>query len=81
MDRKLGALPLFGEGETGSPSNTIWPGPSVHAKFHLDPSNHLATANQSQTGEDRRDRQRSNSIGQTVLQMVAQKALSLNWPF
>jgi len=40
----------------------------LHAKFHLDPSNRLATIHQ----HHRQDRQRSYSIGQTVLQTVAQ---------
>jgi len=41
----------------------------LHGKFHLDPSNRLATIHQGhrQTG------QRTNSIGRAVLQMVAQK--------
>jgi len=37
-----------------------------HAKLHLDPSNRLATIH-------RQDRQRSDNIGRTVLQTVAQK--------
>jgi len=43
-----------------------------HAKFHLDPSNRLATI---ANGTDRQYeyRQRSDSIGQIVLQTVAQK--------
>jgi len=45
----------------------------LHAKFHLDPSNRLATVYTNVT--DRQDRQRSDSIGRTVLQMVAQKAV------
>ena len=71
----------FGWGGAGSPSNTMWPGPAkayLHAKFHLDPSNSLATIHQryrqdrtGQTGQT--ERQRSDSIGQTVLQTVAQK--------
>ena len=57
----------------------MWPGPRYpRAKFHLDPSNRLATIHQRhiQTGQDRTDRtgrQRSDSIGRTVLQTVAQK--------
>jgi len=50
----------------------------LHAKFHLDPSNRLATIHQrySQTGQtDRQDRQRIDSIGRTVLQTVAQKLI------
>jgi len=44
----------------------------LRAKFHLDPSNRLARVHERcrQTG-----RQRTDSIGRTVLQTVAQKAL------
>jgi len=44
----------------------------LHAKFHLDLSNHLATVHERhrETGQDR---QRSDSIGRTVLQTVTQK--------
>jgi len=50
----------------------------LHAKFHLDPSNRLATVHErhSQTGQTDRtgqDRQRTDSRGRTVLQTVAQK--------
>jgi len=38
------------------------------AKFHLDPSNRLATIHQRLRQVARRDRQRSDSIGRTVLQ-------------
>jgi len=41
----------------------------LHAKFHLDPSNRLATIHRYRQTY----RQRSDSIGRTVLQMVAQK--------
>ena len=52
----------------------------LRAKFHLDPSNRLATIHQRHR-QDRTDRQRSNSIGRTVLQTVAQKChLVRNWP-
>jgi len=58
----LGLWP-FGGGVPGSPSNTMWSGTRptcrLHAKFHLDPSNRLATIHQrhrqDRTGE--RDRQ------------------------
>jgi len=43
-----------------------------HAKFHLDPSNRLATIHQRHRETDRTDRQRTDSIGRTVLQTVAQ---------
>jgi len=39
----------------------------LHAKFHLEPSNRLATIHWLQTGQDR---QQSNSIGRTILQTV-----------
>ena len=48
----------------------------LHAKFHLDPSNRLATIHQRYR-QDRTDRQQSDSIGRTVLQTVAQKLTSL----
>jgi len=41
------------------------------AKFHLDPSNRLATVYERHR-QDRKDRQRSDSTGRTVLQTVAQ---------
>jgi len=44
----------------------------LHAKFDLDPSNRLATVHQRHR-QERQDRQRSDSIGRTVLQTVAQK--------
>jgi len=46
----------------------------MHAKFHLDPSNRLASVRTSQT--DRTDRQRTDGIVRTVLQTVAQKLTS-----
>jgi len=50
----------------------------LRAKFHVDPSNRLATIHQryrqDRTGQTvRQTGQRSDSIGQTVLQTVAQK--------
>jgi len=43
--------------------------PAVHAKFHLDPSNHLATIHQrhSQTERTGQTGQRSDCIGRTIL--------------
>ena len=48
---------------------------NLHAEFRLDPSNRLATVHERyrQTGQTDRQRQRSDSIGRTVLQTVAQK--------
>jgi len=69
----------FGEGELG-PHLTQWGqgrGLYLHAKFHLDPSKRLATVYERHR-QDRQDRQtnrqRSDSIGRTVLQTVAQKS-------
>jgi len=47
----------------------------LHAKFHLDPLNRLATIRQRYR-QDRTGRtgKWSDSIGRTVLQMVAQKS-------
>jgi len=68
-----GLCPFLGVG-AGSSSNTTWPGAEtyIHAKFHLDPSNRLATIHQRyrQTGQTG---QRSDSIRRTVLQTVDQK--------
>ena len=47
----------------------------LHTKFHLDPCNRLATIHQCYRQTDRQDIQRSDSIGRTVLQTVAQKQL------
>jgi len=51
----------------------------LRAKFHLNPSNRLATINQRyrQNRTDRQtDRQRYDRIGRTVLQTVAKKRTS-----
>ena len=56
----------------GSPSNTMWPGPRPTAV----PSCiliHPTVWPQHTNVADRQDRQRSDSIGRTVLQTVAQK--------
>ena len=45
----------------------------LHAKFRLDPCNRLATLHERHRQTDRTDRQRTDSIGRTVLQTVAQK--------
>ena len=75
MGRKLGGgcAPFLEKG-AGTPSNTMWPEPrpNHHTKWHPNPSNRLATIHQRhrQTDKqtDRTDRQRSDSIGRTVLQ-------------
>jgi len=48
----------------------------LRAKFHLDPSNRLATIHQLHRQTDR-TAQRTDSIGRTVLQTVAQKLVRL----
>ena len=72
MGQKLGAVPFYGR--TGSPSNTMWPGPrptSVPSGILIYPTVWPQYANVT----DRTDRigQRPDSIGRTVLQTVAQK--------
>jgi len=77
MGRKLGAPLPFWEG-SGVPSNTVaWAEAYLHAKFHLDPYNRLATVHQHYRQNRTQDRtgqtgQPSDSIGRTVLQTVAQ---------
>jgi len=51
-----------------------WTEAHLHAKCHLDPFNRLATVHQRHR-QDRQDRQRSDSLGRTVLQTVAQERL------
>ena len=71
-------MAALGEGELGLHLTQRGHGAEayLHAKLHLDPSNHLDTVQQryrqidKQT--DKQDRQRSDSIGRTVLQTVAQ---------
>jgi len=74
MGRKLGGLCSSGEGEL---HNKMWPGTRpiyLHAKFHLDPSNRLATIHQRHRQDRQTDRQtdrpthrqRSDSIGRTA---------------
>jgi len=70
-----GAVPLRGGG-AGTPPNTMWPGPRptcMPSFMLIHPSNCLATICQSYRRTDRTDRQWTDSIGQTVLQMVDQK--------
>ena len=51
----------------------------LRAKFHFDPPYHVATIHQRYRQTDRagQDTQRSDSIGRTVLQTVAQKWMRL----
>jgi len=76
MGRKLGGcVPPFW-GEAGFPSNKVspWAEAYLHSKCHLNPSSRLATIHQRHRQTDRQDRQRSDSIGRTVLETVAQKS-------
>ena len=73
--KSRGAVTLCGG--SWAPSNTKWSGRAeayLHTKWHLDPSNRLATIHQRHK-QDRIDRQRSDSIRRTVLQTVAQKPI------
>jgi len=80
MVRKLGGLCPFGGGTAGSPPNNVARAEAyLHAKFHLDPPNRLATIHQRhrQTGQTNRETgyttdRPTDSIGRTVLQTVAQ---------
>ena len=49
----------------------------LHAKFRLDLSNCLATVHERHRQDNKQDRQRTDSIGRTVLQTVAQKRFAL----
>jgi len=79
MGRKLGVSPPFEGGGAGSPSNTMWgPRPTCMPNFILIrptvwPQYTNFTDRQTDRQTDRADRQRSDSIGRTVLQTVAQK--------
>ena len=82
MRRKLGAPPHFGGGELSWVSikhNVARAEAYKHAKFHLNPCNHLATIHQRHRQTDRTDRQWSDSIGRTVLQTVAQNRFALRY--
>ena len=72
-------LPGYG---AESQSDTMWPGGRglyLRDKFHFDPPYHVATIHQRYRQTDRagQDTLRSDSIGRTVLQTVAQKWMRL----
>jgi len=74
----VGAVPLWGRWSWVPIYHNVARAEAyLHAKFHLNPSNRLATVHERhrQTGQDRHDRQRSDSIARTVLQTVAQKSV------
>jgi len=65
---KTGGLCPFGEGSwVPICYNMARAEAYLHATFHLDPSNSLATIHQRYRQTGQTDRQRSDSIGQTVL--------------
>ena len=75
-------MPLLSRGLGPHQCSVAWPKTYLHAKFHLDPSNRLATIHKryrqtdtDRTGQTGQDRQWRDSIGQTVLQTVAPKKL------
>jgi len=76
MGRKVGGytVPIYvGREELGPRLTQCGLGRGLHTKRRLDPSNRLATVHQRYR---QADRQRSDSIGRTVLQTVAQTLLS-----
>jgi len=73
------APPPFRGGRAGSPSNTMWPGPRptcLPSFILIRPTVWPQEAYTNVTGRKGQDRQRSDSIGRTVLQTVAQKPLN-----
>ena len=73
VGRKVGGCCAPFHGGAGSPSNTVWPGPrpaSIPSGILIN----LTVWPQYTNVTDRTDRQRSDSIGRTVLQTVAQKS-------
>jgi len=69
----------FGWGGAGSPSNTMWPGPRptcTPSFILIRPTVWPQCTNVTdKTGQTGQDRQRTDIIGRTVLQTVAQQAL------
>ena len=75
MGRKWGLCPFRGGG-AGSPPNTMWPGPrptGVPSFVLIRPTVWPQCTNVTDRQTGRTDRQRTDSIGRTVLQTVAQK--------
>ena len=80
IGRKLGAVPHWERASWVPIQRSVARVEAgMRAEFHLDPSNRLATVHQrytvSRTRQTGQDRQRSDSIGQTVLQTGAKKAV------
>jgi len=75
MGRKLGSVSLWGRGDLGPHLTQCGRGRGLPpAKFHLDPSNRLATIYQHYMNTGQTARQRTDSTGRTVLQTVAKKS-------
>ena len=76
MGRKVGAaVPLLG-GQLGPNLTTMWPGPrltSMPSFILIHPTIWPQYTNVADRKTGQTDRQRSHSIGRTVLQTVAQK--------
>jgi len=76
-----GLRPLLGEGSSaGSQSNTMWPGPrpiGMPSFILMHPVIWPQYTNFTDRQTGQTDRQRSDSIGRTVLQTVAQKRFAL----
>ena len=75
----LGALPpppLRGAGD-GSPSNAMWPGAEAYlrVKFHIDPSNRLATVHERHRQTDRH----TGVSGKVVAQSIAFRVVSVGY--
>ena len=65
--------------EAGSPSNNLAAAEAcLLASFHRDPSDRFVTVHRRHRQTDTTDRLRSDSIGRTVLQTVAQKPYCWN---
>ena len=65
-------------GELGSHHSVVRAEACLHAKFHLDPSNLLATIHQRHRQSEQDRTGQTDSIGRTVLQTVAQKLTDFN---
>jgi len=85
-----GGCAFLGGAAAGFPSNTMWPGQGrgltsfilIHPTIWPQYTNVIDRQRQTDTQDrtDRHDRQRSDSIGWTVLQTVAQKWSNVIWP-
>jgi len=68
-----GAAPLTWGSWVPVYNNVAWAEAYLHTKWYVDPSNSLATIHQRHRQTGHTDRQRSDTIGRTVLQTVAEK--------